>query len=432
MELSPIDSEGEAKYLTLVLSGLTRRVDDVLRAVDAALDDACPGPALRSGLRDSIGAILEAHLRGSSLGDRALERLRTAGAASYADGTLTDVLAIGAQSLLRAVGDQILEEADGVARERRVPGSIVSGFLRSALKRQAVIQDEVVASLRSGYDSEHHRPRDAPDLCRRLLLGHCHDEIELQREAKDCGLDLSRPLAVVVLAPADADRGEHALQAGAGMIAATHPGAMVALSNLRPAHLVIVIPAPEPDMWSQYRAELGRIAEDCVIHALCYDPVSTPMELAAHYELARRDLRLPSIVALAPGALGARDLAFYRMCSGGPIEDRYQFVHSVVLDLLADKKASTLLETLEALFRTGVNRPALAEALKVHENTVKNRLDRIVRLTGLDVERPEDLVQLYVAVRLRNVVSDAAGARPPRSPDVEHVGELFSDDSEEG
>lgn len=70
-----------------------------------------------------------------------------------------------------------------------------------------------------------------------------------------------------------------------------------------------------------------------------------------------------------------------------------------VIDFDAENK-SQLAETLIQLIKIGGNLGRLSKELSLHENTLRNRLDRIEQLTGLTYRNPEHYNQLSVAVKI--------------------------------
>jgi purine catabolism regulator len=61
---------------------------------------------------------------------------------------------------------------------------------------------------------------------------------------------------------------------------------------------------------------------------------------------------------------------------------------------------AALLETLEAYLDSDLSIPATASRLSVHTNTVRYRLEKLEKLTGLDVRNFWDLVELGSSLRI--------------------------------
>jgi DNA-binding PucR family transcriptional regulator len=70
-----------------------------------------------------------------------------------------------------------------------------------------------------------------------------------------------------------------------------------------------------------------------------------------------------------------------------------------VLGALADPQHDELLRTLRALVAYRFDRGATSTALQIHRNTLTYRLGRIQAITGLDLDDPRDVVQVYLAAQ---------------------------------
>ncbi|MEN0106505.1 MAG: helix-turn-helix domain-containing protein, partial [Pseudomonas sp.] len=59
-----------------------------------------------------------------------------------------------------------------------------------------------------------------------------------------------------------------------------------------------------------------------------------------------------------------------------------------------------LLRTLRSWCEHNGQPQACADALGIHRNSLRYRMERIAELTGKDLSRMDDLVELYLAVQL--------------------------------
>jgi purine catabolism regulator len=87
-----------------------------------------------------------------------------------------------------------------------------------------------------------------------------------------------------------------------------------------------------------------------------------------------------------------------RLLAHGPERD----THRAALARLAQydtRRSAQLVRTLEEYLRHRGNVSATAEALYVHQNTLRQRLERIEQLTGIDL-RGRDSLTLDLALRL--------------------------------
>ena len=103
------------------------------------------------------------------------------------------------------------------------------------------------------------------------------------------------------------------------------------------------------------------------------------------------------------------DTGGYRalMMMGTP-EARRDFADSVLsaLDDADRQGRGELVKTVRAYLSTLGNHEATAEALGVHRHTVRSRIARVAELTGRDLARPEDYLELWMAVEFRMSGSD--------------------------
>jgi DNA-binding PucR family transcriptional regulator len=70
------------------------------------------------------------------------------------------------------------------------------------------------------------------------------------------------------------------------------------------------------------------------------------------------------------------------------------------------ERGSGLVATLRAYYASGARVDKTADALFLHRNSVRYRLDRIRLLTGLDIDRPEVVAAMMVALGCRAVAAE--------------------------
>jgi DNA-binding PucR family transcriptional regulator len=76
-----------------------------------------------------------------------------------------------------------------------------------------------------------------------------------------------------------------------------------------------------------------------------------------------------------------------------------------------EQEQERICRTLEALFECNMQISAAAEALYVHENTVRKRLQTAEERAGINVKRIDDLVAVWWALMHRRA---GLAARPPQ------------------
>ena len=123
--------------------------------------------------------------------------------------------------------------------------------------------------------------------------------------------------------------------------------------------------------------------------------------------------------ALAPegGALAYDDLGAYRYLVHLAIDDAPHDRLCEAVERLLDydaRRETQLLATLEQYLADRRVGTATARKLFIHANTLRQRLDRIEKLTGIELAK-EDLLSLELAVKLVRLRRAASVEPPPRS-----------------
>jgi DNA-binding PucR family transcriptional regulator len=109
----------------------------------------------------------------------------------------------------------------------------------------------------------------------------------------------------------------------------------------------------------------------------------------------------------APAVATFRDLGTHRLLLGlHDTETLRGFADAIVQPLreFDQRRAASLEVTLRAFLQHDGQYGATAAALYVHVNTLRNRLAKITELTGRDVTRTEDRVDLFLALEADELV----------------------------
>ncbi|MER6571103.1 helix-turn-helix domain-containing protein [Streptomyces sp. NPDC001093] len=155
--------------------------------------------------------------------------------------------------------------------------------------------------------------------------------------------------------------------------------------------------------------EAWPLVADCVpgvvLHAGIGMPAAAPEGLGG--ALARARYALTSARTTAPDASRLTDAGSLTtldaLLTGVPADVRGAFSHGVLGPLLeADRPATAaLLSTLETFLTCDGSWARTAQALHLHVNTVHYRVERIERLTGRDLSRLRDRLDLWAALLCR-------------------------------
>ena len=116
---------------------------------------------------------------------------------------------------------------------------------------------------------------------------------------------------------------------------------------------------------------------------------------------ARETCRVLRRRSEGPVAARLRDLDMYRLLLGRHSRETLRELAAVVLDPIRahDRDRDSCLEsTVRAFLDHDGHWAVTAEALHVHVNTLRNRLARVASLTGRDVSRTRDRVDLFLAL----------------------------------
>ena len=130
------------------------------------------------------------------------------------------------------------------------------------------------------------------------------------------------------------------------------------------------------------------------------DPCVGAAGYPAAFEEAASAAEIGGLLRGGPGIATFRDLGAYRYVLASP--DLGRDADRQRLDRLVDydeRRGTTLLGTLERYLDERGNVVGTARALYIHPNTLRQRLERIERESGLDLER-DDWLSLAIAVKV--------------------------------
>jgi DNA-binding PucR family transcriptional regulator len=139
-------------------------------------------------------------------------------------------------------------------------------------------------------------------------------------------------------------------------------------------------------------------------------PATGPEGLAAAATEAARCLSTLVALGRTGQSASAEELGFFGLLVGEG-RDVGAFVRatlSPVLDYDA-RRGTDLVVTLAAWFDAGGSPARAAETLRVHVNTVTQRLDRVARLLGKDWSAPDRALEVQLALRLHRLAHSNDG-----------------------
>lgn len=230
------------------------------------------------------------------------------------------------------------------------------------------------------------------------------DAVAAAARARLAGFDATRPHAVVAVLPKSEDESRWEVELSARVDASLRTWAPDAMSDLGPHRLTALLPVAG-------EAGLERIVEQleraCREHGVAagISQVRTGIDESAASVREADDAALV-VRALLPagGARAYASLGPYRYLAALAGSDVPASPHALAIAKLDDydkQRGTVLLGTLEQfLHDRGVT--ATSRRLLVHPNTLRQRLQRIETLTGLDLEA-EDLLSLELALKVHRL-----------------------------
>jgi PucR C-terminal helix-turn-helix domain/GAF domain/GGDEF-like domain len=228
------------------------------------------------------------------------------------------------------------------------------------------------------------------DFFEELAAGHAPPGID--GRATRLGVDVDRPHLVLVASPAD-----DALEAGIKRVA---PRALFDRRDDSLRALLPVRPNGAPELVEQLR--LVAADGDPRPAIGISNPCAGAAAFAAGFEEARHALLGAAVIGSGAGAMTYEELGPYKYLLRMSLDADVRDSHRDAVARLAEydaQRSTSLLRTLEEFLGRRGNISATAEALYVHPNTLRQRLRRIMELSGLDLRR-DDWLMVEIAVKL--------------------------------
>ncbi|MDQ1006220.1 sugar diacid utilization regulator [Streptomyces sp. V4I23] len=257
--------------------------------------------------------------------------------------------------------------------------------------------------------------RERRDLLEQLLAGHMPTRGPLLAAAQAYGIGAHVPMMVVVAVGADgAPHGGADTAAERGYITS----AAISAAGVRAARVLVVVrhgevvavpvlpTGTEPDeMCARFEEAQRHLARDGTVLAMGISTVAGgAAALPRAYQEARAALEF---VPSGGGVAALPRLSPFRYLALRADDIARQLVDPRISAMLDDdvRRGSALAATIRAFAEADLNLRLAADRLQVHHNTAHYRLRRIEERTGRNVRRIADLLELLVALAIR----DAAG-----------------------
>lgn len=233
----------------------------------------------------------------------------------------------------------------------------------------------------------------------------------IDRGASDAELPLAmRNSALTACAVLDIRGGESA----AAVAAASQVVAERGVVAMQDHHLIIVWTTPEAFAETeQVRAAMAQRLDAPRLPAVVRTGVTELSSVSAAVHRAISDLSLLSPLGIDGVTVSSDALVPYHALASADPGAAVRFVSEILGPVLEwdERRGTALFDTLADYFESGQSRQRVATRMRVHKNTVQQRLLRIQELVAGDWQNPEYRFRLEAAVRLERL-RRAARERP--------------------
>jgi sugar diacid utilization regulator len=145
------------------------------------------------------------------------------------------------------------------------------------------------------------------------------------------------------------------------------------------------------------------------------NPCSGPASFRAGFEEARHALIGASLLSPQPGVMTYDELGPYKYLLRMSLDSSVRDSHREAVNRLTEydrERHTALVPTLEEFLHRHGSISATSEALYVHPNTLRQRLDRITAVAGIDLRR-DDWLMVEIALKLVRLQAALGSAPPP-------------------
>ncbi|MPY48562.1 helix-turn-helix domain-containing protein [Streptomyces acidicola] len=283
------------------------------------------------------------------------------------------------------------------------------------LERAAMVTSLLLLARRSASEAEQ---RVRGELLDDLLDARDRDPRLLRERAArlEADLDATHVVLAARLDGPAADADEEAAARRRLWSAASHLGATRhGLASARDGGTVLLLPLDEGDTATEL-ARRTAVHLGTAVHEAVTVGASAPVEnlaarpdaVAAAYAEGLRCLEALRLLGRTGDGAAAQDFGFLGLLLAGD-RDIPGFVERTIGEVVTydERRGTDLLRTLDAYFACGMSPVRTKDALHVHVNTVAQRLERVGRLLGEDWQRPDRVLEVQLALRLRRLSSPA-------------------------
>ena len=365
---------------------------------------------VRSITMAHLELVIAAFVDGRPLAEEDFSGIHAGGARRVHQGISLESFQRAARLWGHQLWEAVLEESDPTVPAEREAALLMAGQIMRHV-------DEMSTHVAQGFLNELQSVWSDREVVRRDLLdGLCSgqgDTERIRRLARSLKLRLAERYVVIVLRGPEVLAEEQADQTLAARVALRRivdaarrhlrcTGQSL-LVGMRHGEVVALCPVEDASdiekvrTRSQALAEALAESEVCVGVGGCHPTIA---DVAASYGEARDAVEIAVGIGIHGRPLHFDEVLIDHMVRSTPHADRIlDSTLRPLLDYDAAKQAE-LVSTLRAYMESGFNLTRSAEVLQVHPNTVVYRLRRIRELSGRDPQDPNDLLLLFLGLKL--------------------------------
>ncbi|MFI5577211.1 helix-turn-helix domain-containing protein [Streptomyces sp. NPDC051822] len=245
-----------------------------------------------------------------------------------------------------------------------------------------------------------------------LIADPPHAPQQIAQRARRLGVDLRKPHVLVLARPEGGEQGR------AVVWASSYAYRLSGLKTVQGGCIVLLLPGIDASAAAKaVAAELSPLLGHPVSVAAA-GPGWSPDGVVRMYQEAGRCLDAMSALGGTGSAASVQDLGFLGLLlsDDNDVDGFVEAAIGPVLDYDAER-FTDLTHTLEAYFASGGSPTNAAEALHVHPNTVSRRLERIGELLGPEWQKPGQVLEVQLALRLQRTREVLSRGRAATGPD---------------
>ena len=135
-------------------------------------------------------------------------------------------------------------------------------------------------------------------------------------------------------------------------------------------------------------------------------------QLTDSYQNAHAALRIGKIFYSSDRVFGYRDLGLGKLLYHLPEDVCLSYMKEQLGNIHLDDLDDDLLQTIYVFFDSNLNASECARKLFLHRNSLVYRLNKLEKLTGLDIRKFDDAIELKVAMLLSNYLDNLPAPGP--------------------